>query len=301
MRIKLIPLIALACLTAFSVTGCESVTEVFDEIVDAPVDTDASTPSSENGVAVTADADKIVDKSLAVPLFANPAASSFTVSQGTKVVLDGTATSADGGTITYQWYTNNVSSNGGGTAISGAESATYDADTSEVGTRFYYVVAKNEHEKTYMMGTGPVCEVKVIKSGTFTTDEFGGIRYLSEDGAYPSDMWVQIEEDTYLFNSEGYITVGWVDMGNGYAFYFMEDGKLLRNAMTPDGYYVDENGVRQGEAAPADSENAGQHAEEAPAEEAPAEEAPVEEQPVEEAPAEEQPAEEAPAEEEYTE
>ena len=303
MRIKFIPIIALAGLMAFSVTGCEQVTEVFDEIVDTPEAAKKAAPSSENGTTVTADTDKKVDKSLAVPFFADSSASKITVSKGTNVVLDGTASSTDGGTITYQWYGNNVSSNGGGTAISGATKPTYTADTSEVGTRYYYVVAKNEHDNSYIMGTGPIREVTVIKDGKFITDELGGIRYLAEDGTYPSDMRVEIGTDTYLFNSDGYMSVGWVDMGGGNVYYFAEDGKLLRNAMTPDGYLVDEKGVRQGDVTPAASETTDQAAEQ-PAEGAPAEEQPAEGQQVEEAPAEEAPAEEAPVEEapaeEYT-
>ena len=43
------------------------------------------------------------------------------------------------GTLSYQWYRNNVDSNGGGTAIDGATEATYTPPTTESGTIYYYV------------------------------------------------------------------------------------------------------------------------------------------------------------------
>ena len=47
------------------------------------------------------------------------------------------------GTLSYQWYRNNVDSNGGGTAIDGATEATYTPPTTESGTLYYYVVVTN--------------------------------------------------------------------------------------------------------------------------------------------------------------
>ena len=47
------------------------------------------------------------------------------------------------GTLSYQWYRNNVDSNGGGTAIDGATEATYTPPTTESGTIYYYVVVTN--------------------------------------------------------------------------------------------------------------------------------------------------------------
>ena len=299
MRIKIIPCIALACTLSFLVTGCESVTQVFNEIVD----TDPSkqtVATGDAGSSVTAEDGKSVDKNLKAPVFNNLSGQSVAVAQDTNVSLDATANSLDGGKITYQWYVNNVGSNGGGTALEKAQNAVYQPDTSEVSVKYYYAVAKNEHESSYTMATSPVYEVKVIKKGEFTTDEFGGVRYLSEDGSYPSDIWVNIGEYTYYFNPDGYRTAGWVDTGAG-QYYFDEEGRLLKNTVTPDGYQVDEKGLRIGEAAVAAEQPAAeQPAAEQPAAEQPAAEQPAEqpaaEQPFEEQPVEEQPAEEQPVE-----
>ncbi len=53
------------------------------------------------------------------------------------------ATVTDGGTLSYQWYRNNVDSNGGGTLIKGATESTFVPPTKEEGTVFYYAVITN--------------------------------------------------------------------------------------------------------------------------------------------------------------
>jgi hypothetical protein len=50
---------------------------------------------------------------------------------------------ADGGTLTYQWYSNTANNNTSGTAISGATSANYNAPTATEGTTYYYVIITN--------------------------------------------------------------------------------------------------------------------------------------------------------------
>ena len=47
------------------------------------------------------------------------------------------------GTLSYQWFQNTSKTNTGGTAISGATSATYNAPTSTTGTRYYYCIVTN--------------------------------------------------------------------------------------------------------------------------------------------------------------
>ncbi|MDG0811293.1 WD40/YVTN/BNR-like repeat-containing protein [Cohnella rhizosphaerae] len=67
-----------------------------------------------------------------------------TVSVGdTSPTLSVAATVGDGGTLSYQWYSNATNSNSGGTVIVGATSATYAAPTASEGTTYYYVVVTN--------------------------------------------------------------------------------------------------------------------------------------------------------------
>jgi hypothetical protein len=49
----------------------------------------------------------------------------------------------DGGTLTYQWYSNTVNSNTGGTLITGATATSYAPPTTTIGTTYYYVIITN--------------------------------------------------------------------------------------------------------------------------------------------------------------
>ncbi|MGI0107561.1 PKD-like domain-containing protein [Salinimicrobium sp. WS361] len=49
---------------------------------------------------------------------------------------------ATGEDLTYQWYSNSTNANSGGTAISGATSATYTPVTTSSGTLYYYVIVE---------------------------------------------------------------------------------------------------------------------------------------------------------------
>jgi hypothetical protein len=57
--------------------------------------------------------------------------------------LNVTATVDDGGNLSYQWYSNNVSLNDGGTLINGETSDSFTPQTNEIGTFYYYVVVTN--------------------------------------------------------------------------------------------------------------------------------------------------------------
>ena len=56
--------------------------------------------------------------------------------------LDATATVTDGGTITYQWYSNTTNSTVGATAL-GVTTPAYTPSTATVGTTYYYCVVTN--------------------------------------------------------------------------------------------------------------------------------------------------------------
>lgn len=66
-----------------------------------------------------------------------------TVTAGNPAMLLIIASVTDGGTLTYQWYSNLTNSTTGATLISGATNATYNAPTSAVSTCYYYVVITN--------------------------------------------------------------------------------------------------------------------------------------------------------------
>lgn len=60
--------------------------------------------------------------------------------------LEVTASVADGGDLTYQWYSNTSLSNKGGTKIEGATEADYTATVPAGETRYFYCVVKNTNE-----------------------------------------------------------------------------------------------------------------------------------------------------------
>jgi hypothetical protein len=57
--------------------------------------------------------------------------------------LSVTTTVGDGGTLSYQWYSNTIKSNNGGTVVSGATNFDFKPSTVIAGTRWYYVVITN--------------------------------------------------------------------------------------------------------------------------------------------------------------
>jgi len=58
-------------------------------------------------------------------------------------LLSVTANSPDGGTLSYQWYSNTIASDIGGAPIVGATLASYNPPTGSAGTYYYYVEVKN--------------------------------------------------------------------------------------------------------------------------------------------------------------
>jgi len=65
------------------------------------------------------------------------------VQVGGTLTLTALARINDGGTLSYQWYSNTTASTIGGTAIQGARSQSYSVPTSVVGTFYYYVIVTN--------------------------------------------------------------------------------------------------------------------------------------------------------------
>ena len=83
--------------------------------------------------------------------------------------------------------------------------------------------------------------------------------YEYSDGTYENSGFKKIENETYYFTSNGYVKTGWLSVNNNWYFfknsgcmvtsnwagsYYMDsDGKMKTNSFTPDGYYVNGNGV----------------------------------------------------------
>lgn len=74
----------------------------------------------------------------------------------------------------------------------------------------------------------------------------GNYWYENPDGTWPASGWQEIDGSWYFFNSQGYRQTGWI-LWNNQQYYCDADGKMLLDTITPDGYYVDENGIWQTE------------------------------------------------------
>jgi hypothetical protein len=69
-----------------------------------------------------------------------------TVTLDRNVTLSVTATVTDGGTLSYQWFSNNTNSNTGGTLINRATNPTFAPPTDTTGVTYYYVVVTNTND-----------------------------------------------------------------------------------------------------------------------------------------------------------
>ncbi len=183
------------------------------------VDDTAEVSSSETGALQTAEGTKVdalpIDVSLERPVFREELVSTQNVQLGAETVLQTEATVSGGGSVTYQWYSNNVASNGGGTLLKDATSPTYVADTSKGGKTFYYVVATNTQDGRINLATSPVYEVTVWEDMYWQQNaELGAYQYMSRvDGKYPSLVSMTIDGKEYSFDANG--------------FAIMEDGSYL--------------------------------------------------------------------------
>lgn len=78
-------------------------------------------------------------------------------------------------------------------------------------------------------------------SGAWLLDNVGWW-YCNADKSYTVNNWQYINNKWYYFNEHGYMVTGWVLWKNLY-YYCGPNGDMLTNTWTPDGYYVDGNGV----------------------------------------------------------
>lgn len=72
-------------------------------------------------------------------------------------------------------------------------------------------------------------------------DEKGWWFHLS-DGSWLKNTWAKIDGVWYCFDETGYLRYGWIFSGGNW-YYCGDDGGMLINARTPDGYFVGGDGV----------------------------------------------------------
>ena len=233
---KIQVLLAAALCGSMLLSGCS-----FGNVVDNVVDTvdDVTSEDTDETAEKVVDG-KEVDDSLESPTFTREPSGSINIMYGTPYTMTAEATVSDGGTVSYQWYKNNINSNGGGTMIDSASSQELSVETAEEGTVFYYVVATNNKGDGVRKTTSTTEGITVMKPGSWQDDGTGVYHYIYDDNSgYMASTLVYDGTGFMYIDESGQKTAGiWTPDGN----YIGDDGYMLTNGWTPDMYYVDENG-----------------------------------------------------------
>lgn len=87
--------------------------------------------------------------------------SSLVCAENDSAQISVSASVADGGSLSYQWYQSLTNSTAGGVAVTGANGDTLSVDTSEVGTLYYYCVVTNTSGGQYVSAESGVIAVTV--------------------------------------------------------------------------------------------------------------------------------------------
>ncbi|HET8810074.1 MAG TPA: PKD-like domain-containing protein [Flavobacteriaceae bacterium] len=108
------------------------------------------------------------------------------------------------GSVSYQWYSNTVNSNTGGTAVPGATMQTYDPPTGTLGSMFYYVeiifgdtgcgAIISDPAEVVIIPSGEidpvadivVCNLEIVPSIVFTTPDTSGNTFFQWTNSNPS-------------------------------------------------------------------------------------------------------------------
>lgn len=119
--------------------------------------------------------------------------------------------------------------------------------------------AENEGKNVYRCSLCNETKEETIPklTGKWVTDSHGKW-YKYSNGTYENSGFKQIDNHAYYFQSNGYVQVGWLLLNNDWymfdsegvmitgwngSYYFDENGKMMKNAFTPDHYYVGSSGA----------------------------------------------------------
>lgn len=106
-------------------------------------------------------------RTIICPVNVIPASPSVTAGPGVKcqpggeAVVSVTASTTDGGSLSYQWYSNPNNNSSSGSLIPGATSSSYQAGTALAGTTYYYCVVTNTNKGQSVSVTSSAIPVTV--------------------------------------------------------------------------------------------------------------------------------------------
>lgn len=237
MKLKKINTIAAVCLcSVVLLSGCsfsETVDSILGKTEKVVEDEFSSAPEKKNVMTV--------DPNMEKPSFNVNLEGSIQFAVGTGATpLTVEAAVSDGGTVTYQWYVNNVNSNGGGDKVAGATENTCIPETKEEGTWYYYVVATNTKDNHIAKSTSGTMEVSIVPEGNWI-DENNLKKYQLFDGSFVTSAWKDIDGQRYAFDENGYMRTGWYRDVDGACYYLNPDGTMARDVEI-EGYPIDSEG-----------------------------------------------------------
>jgi len=144
---------------------------------------------------------------LADPTVTSPAPASYCLNSSTAVPLSITASGGTSTPYTYQWYSNSVNNNTGGTLISGANSASYIPATTSVATTYYYCVVTqgngcsvSSNAAAIAVTSAPSISSQPIGTQTVCLDgavSALSVAYASGSGS-PSYQWYSNSINSYI-------------------------------------------------------------------------------------------------------
>jgi hypothetical protein len=158
---------------------------------------------SNNGLPGTSNIATLTVSIAATPTITEQPAGG-TVTVGGTHALNVLANTSDGGTLSYQWYSNTVASNSGGTEIIGAISSLYNIPTCMAGIFYYYVIVTNTVAGKSVSQTSSVAMVAVDKAAGFGTVAITDwVQGQSPNTPIPSSATNGVASVTYHYKVQG--------------------------------------------------------------------------------------------------
>lgn len=105
----------------------------------------------------------------------------------------------------------------------------------------WYVSSSEAQEISSSSKSTPSNNTASSGTGAWLKDDVGWW-YCNADRSYTTNDWQYIDNLWYCFDENGYMKTGWILYKDAW-YYCGESGAMLVNTTTPDGYYVNGDGV----------------------------------------------------------
>jgi len=154
-----------------------------------------------------------------------------------------------GTTVVSQWSYANTNSKDISDIVAAKGAGTYTVGVFAVALGDAAAIYSDEFEVTNEMAKDIKqrisAEQAAIEAGRIGWYNNRGITwyYYKDYGVKAKNEWLAIDGDTYYFTSAGIMQTGWQVIDDKY-YFFGTDGKLLRNATSPEGYKTNADGAR---------------------------------------------------------